>query len=109
MIPGTERKSTSRPREEISDFHDLFRPYVERIYRGALILTGHPETAERLQIAIYLKAFMAYQQSGNVLDFENWLMDIVDSCFTQFKIRNATQVNELNLSNRELMRAAIVC
>ena len=74
---------------EISEFHALFRPYVNRIYRGALILTGNPKTAEKLQTKIYLQAFMQYLQDSDFLDFKMWLLQIVDDCFSKRKPQNS--------------------
>ena len=73
---------------EISDFHNLFRPFVNRVYRAALILTNNPKTAEKLQTEIYLKAFMQYLQDSDVIDlidFRTWLLQIIDDCFSTRK------------------------
>jgi hypothetical protein len=72
-------QSTTR---EITDFHVRFRPYVNRIYRGSLILTSSPAAAEKLQTKIYLKAFLEYVQVGRVPQFNGWLLDIVADCFS---------------------------
>ena len=85
MKNGYEGKMNESWTKEISEFHNLFRPYVNRIYRGALILTLNPKVAERLQTEIYLEAFMQYSQGGNLLDFRIWLLQIVDDCFSTRK------------------------
>ena len=89
MKNGYEGKMNKSSREEISEFHGLFRPYVNRIYRGALILTLHPKVAERLQTEIYLEAFMQYMQDSDFIDFKTWLLQIVDDCFSTRKSQNS--------------------
>lgn len=89
MKNRNEAKMTKSSGEVFSEFHGLFRPYVSRIYRGALILTNNPKTAERLQTEIYLEAFMQYSQGGNLLDFRIWLLQIVDDCFSTRKSQNS--------------------
>jgi len=74
---------------EISEFHSLFRPFVNRIYRGALILTRDPKRAEKLQTEIYLEAFMQYLQDRDFLDFKTWLLQIIDDCFSTRKPQNS--------------------
>ena len=74
---------------EISEFHSLFRPFVNRIYRGALILTRDPKRAEKLQTEIYLEAFMQYLHDRDFLDFKVWLLQIIDDCFSTRKPQNS--------------------
>ncbi len=89
MKNRNEAKMNKSSREKISEFHGLFRPYVNRIYRGALILTLNPKVAEKLQTEIYLEAFMQYSQGRNFLDFKTWLLQIVDDCFSTRKPQNS--------------------
>ena len=74
---------------EISEFHSFFRPFVNRIYRGALILTNNPKAAEKLQTEIYLEAFMQYLQDRDFIDFKIWLLQIVDDRFSMRKPQNS--------------------
>ena len=89
MKNGYEGKMNESWTKEISEFHNLFRPYVNRIYRGALILTLNPKVAERLQTEIYLEAFMQYLQDSDFIDFKTWLLQIVDDCFSTRKSQNS--------------------
>ncbi len=89
MKKRNEAKMNKSSREVFSEFHGLFRPYVNRIYRGALILTWSPKTAEKLQTKIYIEAFMQYSQGRNLLDFKTWLLQIVDDCFSKHKPQNS--------------------
>jgi hypothetical protein len=73
----------TRSGKEMSEFHIHFRPYVNLIYRGALIMTGNPRSAEKLQVKIYMKAFMQYLQTGSVISFKKWLLEIVTECFSE--------------------------
>lgn len=68
MKPQTQKES--------GEFHTRFCPYANRIYRSALILTGCPKRAERLQVELYLQAFIAYLRAGNIRDFERWLAGV---------------------------------
>lgn len=74
---------------EISEFHNLFRPFVNRIYRAALILTNNHKAAEKLQTETYLKAFMQYLRDSDFIDFTTWLLQIVDDCFSTRKPQNS--------------------
>lgn len=71
--------------KEMSEFHVLFRPFVNPIYRGALILTGSPRSAEKLQVEIYMKAFMQYLQAEPGMNFKEWLLEIVAECFSELR------------------------
>jgi hypothetical protein len=71
---------------EICDFHKLFCPFARRIFRGALIVTGSVRSAEKLQVDIYLKAFIKYVLAERVVDFETWLVKIVEELFGQSRL-----------------------
>ena len=88
---------------EISAFHSLFRPLVNLIYRGALILTKNPKTAERLQTEIYLEAFMQYLQNSDFTDFKSWLLQIIDDCFSKRK----SQSRKMLISKDSAQKQAI--
>lgn len=66
------------------EFYTRFHPFTRRIYRSALIVTGCPRSAEKLQANIYLKAFIAYLQAGHVADFKVWLAEIVREAFSEY-------------------------
>ncbi|MCG8608409.1 hypothetical protein MJD09_25905 [bacterium] len=86
-----QNQSTTR---EITDFHAHFRPYVNRIYRGSLILTSSPDAAQKLQTEIYLKAFLEYVHVGRVSQFNEWLLDIVADCFSEQGITGKQPANQ---------------
>jgi len=73
---------------ERSAFHARFCPFADRIYRGALIVAGNPRSAERLQVDVYLKAFVEYLQAGHVANFKNWLAEIVRECFDDYELQD---------------------
>ncbi len=102
MKKRNEAKMNKSSREVFSEFHGLFRPYVNRIYRGALILTWSPKTAEKLQTEIYIEAFMQYSQGRNLLDFKTWLLEIVDDCFSTRKSQNNETLIEKDSHKRAI-------
>ena len=75
--------------KETSAFHARFCPFADRIYRNALIVTGNPQNAERLQVDVYLKAFVEYLYAGTLADFKAWLVEIVRECFAEYKLEQA--------------------
>ncbi len=89
---------------EISEFHSLFRPFVNRIYRGVLILTKNPKTAERLQTEIYLEAFMQYLQDSEVIDFKVWLLQIIDDCFSTRKAQRSEMLIRKDLAQKQAIQ-----
>lgn len=68
-------------------FHALFCPFAGRLYRGALIVTGNPGSAAQLQVDVYLKAFVEYLLAGRINNFENWLAEIVRTCFAEYQLQ----------------------
>ncbi len=86
---------------EISEFHSFFRPFVNRIYRGALILTNNHRTAEKLQTEIYLDAFMQYLQDSDFIDFKIWLLQIIDDCFSTRKAQNGEMLIKKDSAQKE--------
>ena len=103
MKNGYEGKMNESWTKEISEFHNLFRPYVNRIYRGALILTNNPKIAETLQTEIYLEAFMQYLHDNDGIDFKIWLLQIIDDCFSTRKRQNS----EMLIKKESLQKQAI--
>ncbi|MCG3119128.1 MAG: hypothetical protein ALAOOOJD_01459 [bacterium] len=81
---------------ERSAFHARFCPFADRIYRGALILAGNSQNAERLQVDVYLKAFVEYLLAGNIANFENWLAEIVRECFDDYELQDNEIYFEVN-------------
>jgi hypothetical protein len=71
--------------KEMSEFHIRFRAFADPIFRGALILTGNTRNAEKLLVKIYMKSFMLYLQAEPEISFKEWLLEIVDECFSDFK------------------------
>jgi hypothetical protein len=82
--------------DERSAFHARFCPFADRIYRGALILAGNSQSAERLQVDIYLKAFVEYLLADNIANFENWLVEIVRECFDGYEPQDSEIYFEAN-------------
>ncbi len=76
-----------QPQKESGEFYTRFCPYANRIYRSALILTGCPNKAERLQMDLYLRAFLAYLHAGNIVDFERWLAGVAIEIFSKSNFR----------------------
>jgi hypothetical protein len=70
--------------EEIGEFHDSFRHFVNRLNRGSLIVTGNSSLAEKFQVEIYNQAFMAYLRGAPINNFGNWLPEIVLQCFAKW-------------------------
>ncbi|HEX9652759.1 MAG TPA: hypothetical protein VGA99_03535 [bacterium] len=63
--------------DTLDEFHLLFRSYLNRLYRIALILTGRQQSARELLAAIYLSAFENYSPKIGTVDFEHWLNDVL--------------------------------
>jgi hypothetical protein len=82
----TGQTAEQESEKDISEFHSQFRPYVNAIYRGALVLTASPSNAEKLQVKIYLKAFMQYQVEGPKDSFKDWLLEIVNESFSELRV-----------------------
>ncbi|NIR51527.1 hypothetical protein GWO43_23390 [candidate division KSB1 bacterium] len=93
MNARADNKIRNREKMEMGEFHRRFRPYVNRIYRGALILTGSPGSAKKLQTEVYLRAFMAYLQAEPIANFKAWLIDIVSDCFFTFGDQQISQTS----------------
>ncbi len=90
--------------KEISEFHSHFRPYVNSIYRGALIMTGNPRSADKLQVKIYMKSFMQYLQAGSGLSFKEWLLEIVAECFSELRNGEAKQNSKSDAKRQKAMQ-----
>lgn len=73
--------------EESGEFYTRFCPFARLIYRTALIVTGRPRSAERLQFDIYVKAFIEYLQFGHIANFDDWLAKIVADAFSAYKLQ----------------------
>ncbi len=56
-------------------------PFVERLYRTALIITGSPRAATKLLQKIYRKAWAHYKTADHVADFAGWLAAFVSQNF----------------------------
>lgn len=82
--------------EEISAFHTRYCPFAERIYRGALIVTGSSKFAEQLQVDVYLKAFVEYLHAAHLRDFESWLAEIAGECIAEFELHHRSLPFETN-------------
>jgi len=89
--------------KEIGEFHSRFRPYVNSIYRGALIMTGNPRSADKLQVKIYMKSFMQYLQAGSGLSFKEWLLEIVAECFSEFRNGETRQDSKSDAKRQKAM------
>jgi DNA-directed RNA polymerase specialized sigma24 family protein len=74
---------------ERSAFHARFCPFANRIYRGALIVTGNPRRAEQLQVDVYLKAFVEYLLAGHITNFKSWLAELVRECFADYELQES--------------------
>lgn len=73
--------------KEAGAFHARFCPFADRLYRGALIITGNPGCAAQLQVDIYLKAFVEYLLAGRINNFNNWLAEIVRTSFAEYQLQ----------------------
>jgi len=63
--------------DTLDEFHLLFRSYLSRLYRIALILTGRPQSAHELLTAFYINAFENYSPRVGTVNFEHWLTDVL--------------------------------
>ena len=95
---------TASSGKEISEFNIQFRPYVNPIYRGALIVTGNPRSADKLQVKIYMKSFMQYLQAGSGLSFKEWLLEIVAECFSELRNGEAKQNSKSDAKREKAMQ-----
>ena len=77
---------------QVSAFHTRFCPYAERLYRSALVVTGNPKSAARLQVDIYLKAFVEYLHTTRPASFENWLAEIASECIADYGLYQSDTV-----------------
>ncbi len=92
--------------KEMSDFHIHFRPFVDSIYRGALVMTGNPRNAEKLQVQIYMKAFMLYLQTNPGVNFKEWVLEIVADSFSELR-NSKTKVDSNSEVKQEKAMQAI--
>lgn len=56
-------------------------PFVERLYRTSLIVTGSPRAAANLLQKIYRKAWLYYETADHIADFAIWLARLVSQNF----------------------------
>lgn len=82
-----EMNMTNITDKEAGAFRTRFCPFADRLYRGALIVTDSPGSAAQLHVDVYLKAFVEYLLAGRIDNFENWLAEIVRTCFAEYQLQ----------------------
>jgi DNA-directed RNA polymerase specialized sigma24 family protein len=65
------------------EFESRFCPFVNRIYRSALIVAKSPSGAKQLVREICQKAWQSYQQQKPAAEFSRWLAKLMHQSFSQ--------------------------
>jgi hypothetical protein len=67
-----------------AEFESRFCPFVNRIYRSALIVTKSPSRARLLVREIFQNAWQSYQQQKPAAEFSRWLAKLIHQSFSQY-------------------------
>lgn len=85
LLVGAE-KEPARSFSSGVEFELRFRPYAQRIFRAALILTRSPERANRLANEIWQKAWRNYAPMP-ATEFTSWLSRLLQQFFAEYRTR----------------------
>ncbi len=69
------------------EFELRFRPYAQRIYRSALIVTKSPAQAKQLEREVCRKAWRSYAPMS-ATDFTRWLTRLLQQSFAELMIHS---------------------
>ncbi len=85
LLVGAE-KEPARSFSSGVEFELRFRPYAQRIFRAALILTRSPERANRVANEVWQKAWRSYAPMP-ATEFTCWLSRLLQQIFMEYRTR----------------------
>jgi len=68
-----------------AEFESRFCPFVNRLYRSALIVAKSPSRAKQLVREICQKAWQSYRQQKPAAEFSRWLAKLIHQSFSQYQ------------------------
>lgn len=78
-------------------FEQLYRRYVQDVYRYALALLRNPADAEDVTQTTFLNAYRAYKRGEEIRKPQNWLIKIAHNVARSRYARNSRRVKEVPL------------
>ena len=93
MLNITKNKPGNHNGKEIQEFEALVAPFIDRLYRTALIMAKNPRTAKKLVEDAYLNAKHQFHKSETGCKFGIWMFQILISTFRKQYISKNTNLS----------------
>ncbi len=93
MLTRTKNRPGDHNGKDLQEFEALIDPFMDRLYRTALIMTKNPRTAKKLVEDAYLNAKHQFHKSETGCKFGIWMFQILISTFRKHYISKNTNLS----------------
>lgn len=93
MLTRTKNRPGNHNGNKLKEFGTLIDPFMDRLYRTALIMTKNPRTAKKLVEDAYLNAKHQFHKSETGCKFGIWMFQILISTFRKQYISKNTNLS----------------
>ena len=93
MLNITKNKLGNYNGNKLKEFETLIDPFMDRLYRTALIMTKNSHTAKNLVADAYLNAKHQFHKSETGCKFGIWMFQILISTFRKQYISKNTNLS----------------
>ncbi len=93
MLTRTKNRPGDHNGKDLQEFEVLIDPFMDRLYRAALIMTKKPSTAKKLVEDAYLNAKHQFHKSETGCKFGIWMFQILISTFRKQHISKNTNLS----------------
>ena len=93
MLTRTKNRPYDHNGKDLQEFEVLIDPFMDRLYRTALIMTKNPHTAKKLVEDAFLNAKHQFHKSKTGCKFGTWMFQILISTLRKQSISKNTNLS----------------
>lgn len=93
MLTRTKNRPGDHNGKDLQQFEVLIDPFMDRLYRTALIMTKNPRTAKKLVEDAFLNAKHQFHKSKTGCKFGTWMFQILISTLRKQSISKNTNLS----------------